>query len=125
MTQVSGYNFAAKLTAGPINNNMTAVIATPLASSPNVDKVNWKVTANGYVYVDPAVGVAFGPTFINVTNRTGISWPQHSEVVLSTPYIPNQTALEQTVAGHTTQLANHATRITALESAADPETLPA
>jgi hypothetical protein len=147
MTQSSGYMFTAKLTAGPVNNNGTIAINTPDASNPDVDKVNWEVAANGYVYVNPAVLVAFGSTFINVTNRTGIPWPQHSEVVLVCPSLasagvdltPRVAALETQVANHETRIttnatnittnatniAGHETRITALETAADPGLLPA
>jgi hypothetical protein len=137
--QSSGFMFSAKLTAGPVNNGSTIPIYTPDASNPNVDKVNWEVAANGYVYVNPAVTVAFGPTFINVTNRTGIAWPQHSEVVVCCPYLsddvdltPRVAALETQTANHETRIttnatniAGHETRIAALESAADPGTLPA
>ena len=139
MTQSSGYMFSAKLTAGPIGNNATAVVMTPDASNSDVDKVNWEVAANGYVYVNPAVTVQFGPNFINITNRTGITWPQHSEVVLVCPSLsgdidltPRVAALETQVANHetriatnTTNIAGHETRIAALETAADPGTLPA
>jgi len=153
MTQSSGYMFSAKLTAGPIGNMATAVVMTPDASNPDVDKVNWEVAANGYVYVDPIVTVQFGPTFINITNRTGITWPQHSEVVLVCPSLsgdidltPRVAALETQVANHETRIATnttnvaghetrittnatniagHETRIAALETAADPGTLPA
>jgi hypothetical protein len=148
MTQSSGYMFSAKLTAGPVNNNGTIAIMTPDASNPNVDKVNWEVAANGYVYVNPAVLVGFGPDFINVTNRTGIPWPQHSEVVLVCPSLasadltPRVAALETQVANHETRIttnatniatntaniAGHETRIVALETAVSsmsPDTLPA
>jgi hypothetical protein len=148
MTQSSGYMFSAKLTAGPVNNNGTIAIMTPDASNPNVDKVNWEVAANGYVYVNPAVNVGFGADFINVTNRTGIPWPQHSEVVLVCPSLanadltPRVAALETQVANHETRIATnatniatntaniagHETRIVALETAVSsmsPDTLPA
>jgi hypothetical protein len=142
MTQSSGFMFTAKLTAGPIGNNATAVVTTPDASNPNVDKVNWEVAANGYVYVAPQVSVAFGADFINITNRTGIVWPQHSEVVLVCPYLsdevdltPRVAALETQVANHetrittnTSNIAGHETRIVALETAVSsmaPENLPA
>ena len=148
MTQSSGYKFSAKLTAGPVNNMGTIAINTPDASNPDVDKVNWEVAANGYVYVSPAVNVGFGPTFINVTNRTGIPWPQHSEVVLVCPSLasadltPRVAALETQVANHETRIttnatniatntaniAGHETRIVALETAVSsmsPDTLPA
>ena len=143
MTQSSGYMFTAKLTAGPVNPNGTIAINTPDASNPDVDKVNWEVAANGYVYVNPEVNVGFGPTFINVTNRTGIVWPQHSEVVLVCPSLasvgvdltPRVAALETQVANHetrittnTSNIAGHETRIVALETAVSsmsPDTLPA
>jgi hypothetical protein len=153
MTQSSGFMFSAKLTAGPVNNNGTIAINTPDASNPDVDKVNWEVAANGYVYVNPEVLVAFGSNFINVTNRTGIPWPQHSDVVLVCPSLsgdvdltPRVAALETQVADHetrittntnnvaghetriatnTSNIAGHETRITALETAADPGALPA
>jgi hypothetical protein len=80
-----GYMYSTKLTAGPIANNGTAVLPAPgVGANANVDKVNWQVSTGGKVYVAPAVGVAFGADFINVTNRTGAPWPQHDEVVLCT-----------------------------------------
>jgi hypothetical protein len=112
MTQSSGFMFTAKLTSRSVANNATIAIDTPDASNPNVDRVNWEVAANGYVYVSPAVLVAFGPTFINVTNRTGLTWPQHSEVVLCCPYLALPTDLENTVAAQGATIANHETRIT-------------
>ena len=153
MTQSSGYMFSAKLTSRSVNPGATIAIDTPDASNPDVDKVNWEVAANGYVYVDPIVTVQFGPNFINITNRTGITWPQHSEVVLVCPSLsgdvdltPRVAALETQVANHETRIATnttnvaghetrittnatniagHETRIAALETAADPGTLPA
>ena len=112
MAQTNGFMFSAKLTAGPVNNNATIAIMTPDASNPSVDKVNWQVAANGYVYVDPAVRVQFGPNFINVTNLTGIPWPQHSEVVLCCPYLSDDVDLTPRVAALETQTTNHETRIT-------------
>jgi hypothetical protein len=135
MDQTNGFMFSAKLTSRQVAPNGTIAIMTADAQNPNVDKVNWQVAANGYVYVSPAVLVAFGPNFINVTNRTGVTWPQHSEVVVCTPYLASPTNLENTVADHETRItanaasiANHETRITALESvvsATNPGLLPA
>jgi len=128
MAQSDGFMFAAKLTAGPVNQNGTIAVFTPDASNPNVDKVNWQVAANGYVYVNPAVLVAFGPDFINITNRTNIVWPQHSDVVLCCPYVKSPTNLENTVAAQGATIADHETRIVALETAVSsmaPDTLPA
>jgi hypothetical protein len=139
MAQTNGFMFSAKLTAGPVNNNGTVAIMSADASDPNLDKVNWEVAANGYVYVDPAVGVQFGSNFVNVTNRTGISWPQHSEVALCAPYLSTDMDLSPRVAALETQSTDHETRITTnrtdltdhenriatLESAADPSLLPA
>jgi hypothetical protein len=112
MTQSSGYMFSVKLTSRSVNPGATIAIDTPDASNPNVDKVNWEVAANGYVYVDPAVRVQFGPTFINITNNTGVVWPQHSEVVLCCPYLSDDVDLTPRVAALETQTANHETRIT-------------
>lgn len=117
MTQSSGFMFTTKLTAGPVNNGATAVIMSPVASDPGVDKVNWEVAANGYVYVDPAVAVGWGPNFVNVTNRTGVTWPQHSEVVLVTPRLSDEVDLTPRVQALETTVAVHETRIAALEAA--------
>jgi hypothetical protein len=142
MTQSSGFMFTAKLTSRQVLPGGTIAIMTPDASNPNVDKVNWQVAANGYVYVAPRVNVQFGADFINVTNNTGIAWPQQSEVVVCTPYLASPTDLENAVATNTTNIAANAarittnatnianldTRVTALESvvsATNPGLLPA
>jgi hypothetical protein len=145
-----GYMWTAKLTAGPINNGQTAVLQAPgVAANVNVDQVNWQVSTGGKVYVAPQVSVAFGANFINVTNNTGASWPQHDDVTLCTNrailkasreafneifrlhgYAENHETRLATVEGQDTsaleaQIADLNTRVTALESAADPSTLPA
>jgi hypothetical protein len=112
MDQTNGFMFSAKLTSRAVAQNGTIAIMTDDATNPNVDKVNAQVAANGYVYVSPEVLVAFGPNFINVTNRTGVTWPQHSEVVVCCPYLTLPTDLENTVSMQGATIADHENRIT-------------
>jgi hypothetical protein len=141
------FSASVKLTAGPVNNSGTiAITGLPgVGADTTIDQAKTEVSVNGSVYVAPAVQVAFGADFINVINRTGAPWPQHSDVYVYAPRLPPADqaaeidalntkvttlegqvgALQTTVAGHTTQItalqttvADHTTRIAALEAAA-------
>jgi hypothetical protein len=133
MASPNDFMTGVKLTAGPVNQNGTiAIMNLPgVGADTTIDQSKAEVAANGQVYVAPMVQVTLGPDFINVTNKTGQPWPQHSEVYVCAPRFPpadpsaqiealeaKVTALEGQVGALEATVADHETRIAALEAAA-------
>jgi hypothetical protein len=123
-----------KLTAGPVKDGGVVAIVSPgVDTDDTIDRTKAEVAANGKVYHAPEVQVALVPDTINVTNNTGETWPQHSEVYVCAPRLPPADAsgqiealegkvatLEAQVGALEATSADHETRITALEAAAPP-----
>lgn len=133
MAAPNDFMAGVKLTAGPIGQNGTAVIPNlpGIGADMTIDRSKAEVAANGKVYVPPAVTAVIGADFINVTNYTGETWPQHSEVYVCAPRFPpadpadqiaaldaKVTALEAQVGTLEATVADHETRIADLEAAA-------
>ena len=133
MASPNDFMAGVKLTAGPVNNNNTiAITGLPgVGADTTIDREKAEVAANGNVYVAPDVQLGIGADFINVTNKTGQPWPQHSEVFVCAPRFPpvdpaaqiealdaKVTALESQVGALQATVADHETRIAALEAAA-------
>ena len=114
-----------KLTAGPVNNGGTIAITSPgIDTDTTIDRAKAEVAANGKVYHAPDVQVALVPDTINVTNNSGETWPQHSEVFVCAPRFPPADpfsqieALDAKVTALEATTADHEARIAALEAAA-------